>query len=198
MTKQEIIELYQALLASGDVPNDIRARYNYNTVSGVLSEVCKSIFAIDASFGDQMAKDVTLTLQKIGGKYFCEIDAYPLNGSQGIRVVLSEDEKFRYFGRQGVTEDIIAGILGGASLPQWTLSGNKLFWSKKGGGWITTGDEPTTFIAKIVLDIDMMDDNDYFVSEEYSEMIMNKVVGYIRQNDIRPSEKMNDTNQDAS
>lgn len=198
MTKQEFIELAQALLASGDVPNDIRARYNYNTVSGVLAEVSKTIFALDASFGDQMAKDVPLTLQKVGSKYFCELDTYPLNGSQGIRVVFSEDEKFRYYGRQGVTEDVIAGILGGASMPQWTLSGNKLFWSKKGGGWVTTGDEPTTFIAKVVLDIDKMDDDDYFVSKEYSEQILNKVVAYIRQNDVRPSERMNDTNQDAS
>lgn len=197
MTKQATIELYQALLASGDVPNDIRARYNYFTVSGVLSEVCKSIFALDANFGDQMAKDVELTLKKVGAKYYCDIDNYPMNGSQGIRVVFSADEQTRYFGRQGVTEDVIAGILGGVSLPQWSLSGGKLFWSKKGGGWITTGDEPTTFIAKMVLDVDDMDDDDHFIAEEYSEILLSKVVDYIRKNDVTPDEKTNDTNQDA-
>jgi hypothetical protein len=197
LTKQDTIELYQALLASGDVPNDIRARYNYNTVSGVLSDVCKSIFALDANFGDQMAKQIPLDLAFDKGRYYCLLDVFPLNGSQGIRAIISEDGGTTYFGRQGATDDIIAGSLGGVSTPQWTLSGDRVVWNKKGASWVV-GDEPTTFTARIVVDIDDMDDDDFFVAEEYSEMLLNKVVGYIRQNDVRPSEKINDTKQDNS
>jgi len=197
LTKQDTIELYQELLASGDVPNDIRGRYNYYTVSGVLSEICKTIFAQDANFGDQMAKEFELTLAFDGKRYYCPLEAYPMNGSQGIRAVISEDGGTVYFGRQGATDDIIAGSLGGVSLPQWTLNDTKIFWSKKGVGWVV-GDEPTTFVGRVVVDIDDMDDEDYFISENYSEMILNKVVGYIRQNDVWPSEKINDTKQDNS
>lgn len=197
MTKQDTIELYQNLLASGDVPNDIRGRYNYYTISGVLSEVCKSIFAIDANFGDQMAKSYELTLAFDGRKYYCLIEDFPLNGSQGIRAIISEDGGTVYFGRQGATDDIIAGALGGVSTPQWTLAEGRVVWNKKGTGW-EVGDNPTTFTGRIVVDIDAMDDDDFFVAEEYSEIIMNKVVTYIRQNDVRPSEKINDTKQDNS
>jgi hypothetical protein len=195
--KQDVIELYQTVLASGDVPNDIMGRYSYQTISGVLSEVCKSIFALDANFGDQMSQDVSITMQKTGSKYFCELDVFPMNGSQGIRAIMNEEGTMRYYGRQGVTEDILAGILGGVNTPQWTLSGNKIFWSKKGGGWVTTGDEPTTLIAKVVIDVDDMDDDAPFISEEYSEIIMQKVIQFIGQNNIRPTETINDTKQDA-
>jgi hypothetical protein len=192
MTKEQFIEMVQGLLASGDLQSDIRGRYAYNRVAAVTNQVCSSIFALDASFADQMAVPYEFEVNKKGKRWTGVIPVSPMNGSRGIRRVIVGDEDF--YGNQGVTEDLLSDVLGGVSSPTWTLV-NKVFSFKNG---LSSWGDVETVESYLLPDILSMDDDQEFVGMDYAEPIAVRVVEIMKVGDSRPEEKINNTNQDAS
>jgi hypothetical protein len=191
MTKQQTVELLQSVLASGDVPSDIQGRYNYDVCSAVIGNLCSSIFATDANFGDQMAYPYELKLQGTEGKFFIDLPVVPMNGSQGIRVV--EKDGVFYYGIQGAVEYILYKRLGGVQSPVWDLRNTKLTWYGCTTTWAAGDDVSVSILA----DFWSMDDDDQFIPEKYSAELMAKAVVFVQQNNIHREEKINDTKQDA-
>jgi hypothetical protein len=193
MTKEQFIEMVQGLLASGDLQSDIRGRYNYNQIAAVTNQVVSEIFAQDPLVADQMSVKYDFYIEPDSNNvYGGQLPVLPLNGSQGIRIMLANGQTL--YGTKSITDEILNNILKGISSPIWSYREGRIFFNRKSQYW--EGKQIVT--AFVVPDILDMDDTQPFILDKYSDFVSQKVCQTIKAYDTRPEEKVNDTSQDAS
>jgi hypothetical protein len=187
MTKQELIELIQERLASGDVPNDIMGRYKYNAIAGMLAVVYQEAATADINVLSTMVIPYSVDVNCESGKYFSNLPVTPAYGPMSVKYAQTECGVMMY-SRQSDDQNVFLNKIKHMAGVEFYVRGSKVLWTKK----------PKTDIVDVYLipEFIQMDDDQEVVIPSAISAILTRVIELIRSTDTRPEENINNTSED--
>lgn len=178
-TKIDLINLVQTHLSSGVMPKDLRGRYPIPMVSRIINACFEEIAKQDPIAKEETAQEYELTVSTDNG-YYITLVKKPISGSSSF-VYLKDGNKRIIVSSKGgaVTLDVLR-----VNNRTATLKGDKVYFP--------TQPSNTTITACYVANINDFLDSDIIVSNGAEKYLLESVVNIMRQNDIRPVDKIND------
>lgn len=185
MTKGDLIELVRRRAASGDVPNDLMGRFSYTDIELLLEAALMSFAAMDNSALENMAlnfSDLEISTLTITLPYA------PLTGPASVKYV-SDACGTLYFGRTSQDQNILLNAIKPLATPEWFVMGYDLTFTS------TPGDGPYT-VSYIPVFTSMDNDTGFIITGKFQSLLIEKVIGLIKQTDNRTQEAINNASQD--